>query len=157
LRLAEADAALDNLPLAATEAQRAATMFEKTFGASHVFLAEPQTILAEIEGAQAHWSTAQSLAKKAFDLNRSNLPAGHPATARAQSALGLALWKQGHAAEAAPLLEAAYHADRKIFHDVSGTRQSARVVANWAAFLRATGRKQEAEQVESECRMLTSK
>ena len=150
LRLAEADAALQSLPLAATEVERAAGIFQTTLGPSNVFLAETQTVRAEIAAAEGNWTQSQSLAQKALELARANLPPDHPSIARAQSALGWALWKQDKKAEAAPLLEAAYKVDRKAFHDLSGTRQSAAVAAHWAAFLHAAGKRLEAEQVDVE-------
>ena len=81
----------------------------------------------------------QSKAQKALELARATLPQDHPSIASAQSVLGWALWKQGKTAEAAPLLEAAYKADQKAFHDLEGTRQSAEVAAHWSAFLRTKG------------------
>jgi hypothetical protein len=134
LSLAEADAALHNLSLAATEAERAAAMYQATLGPSNVFLAGAQVVRAEIAAAEGNWAGSQSLAQKALELARADLPQDHPAIARAQSALGWALWKQDQKAAAAPLLEAAYKADQKAFHDLSGTRHSAEVAAHWAAF-----------------------
>jgi serine/threonine-protein kinase len=138
LRLAEADMALKNFPLAATEAERAAGMYQATLGPANVFLAGVRTVQAEIEAAEEHWPQSQSLAQKALDLCRATLPPDHPDTARAQSALGWALWKQDNPAQAGPLLEAACATDRKAFHDPAGTRPSAQVAARCAAFLHAT-------------------
>jgi tetratricopeptide (TPR) repeat protein len=125
-------------------------MYRANPGLSHVFLAAAQTVMAEIEAAQGHWDQAQLLAQQSVEWNRADFPPDHPATARAQSVLGWALWKQGKATEAAPELESAYRIDRKVFRDPSGTRQSAQVVARWMSFLRAAGRIDEVKRVEAE-------
>jgi serine/threonine-protein kinase len=150
LNLAETDMALDNLPTAVTEAERAAEMFHAALGPSNVFLANAKTVLAELHAAQGHWSITASLSQQALDTYRVALPPVHPATARAQSTLGWALWKLGKSDAAAEKLQSAYQMDRKVFHNLAATRQSARVAANWLDFLRAQGRTDEANRVASE-------
>ncbi len=137
LNLAENDAALGDFAAAGVKAGRADNMYQLSLGRSSPLLAESHVVLSEIEAAEGHWSQAQMLAQEALDICRATLPLENPVTARAQAALGWALWKQGQASDAAALLESAYKTDRAKYHEMSATRQSARVASLWSEFQRA--------------------
>ena len=87
MHLAENDRRLGNLPLAASEIQKALDIRKQHFGPEHIFIAESERALAQVEMQQGNLSQAKRLAEHALSIDRAALPHPHPQTAQAEATL----------------------------------------------------------------------
>jgi len=80
--------------------------------ARHPGAADPRFELGLLYRDELRWREAERPLRQALAMQEAGLPSGHWRTARTRGALGLALLRTGDAAEAAPLMRAAYAALR---------------------------------------------
>jgi len=144
--LAMADFAAGDLPLAAEESRKSIEIMQRVYGPhGHPQLAEFDAVLLQILAAQHKLAEAEELGRQSVASYRRILPPGNPRLAAVLSGQAWALYRDGKADQAAPLLREALAIDAAAYGpDLDETAQ---VGVRLAACLLASGRPQEAQEL----------
>jgi tetratricopeptide (TPR) repeat protein len=128
--------------------RRALEIRERRLGPTHPDVATTLNNLAALEAAQGNYDAAQPLLERALSIRQAALGDAHVLTAQSMSNLALLYAAQGDATAAEPL----YRNALAILEKTDAPGDIDRVLGNYAALLRDTGRDTEADALEKRAR-----
>jgi len=139
--------------------QQALAIREQKQGPDHPDVAKVLNNLATLEAAQGDYDAAQPLLERALRIREAALGNGSELTAQSLNNLALLYAARGNAATAEPLYQRSLAIFEKSDAAQGGAARQAeleRVLENYGALLRETGRNTEAQELEARARDLAA-